>query len=410
MKHERIQELMTVYRDGLLQDTVPFWLEHGVDKEHGGFLTCLDRDGSIIDTDKSVWMQGRGSWLFSCLYNSLTPWVAKLRLAEVHEEWLAAAEQGIRFLDAHCFDPTDGRMWFLVTREGKPIRKRRYAFSESFAAIAYAEYAKATGKDEYAERARKAFQAFIDHDVTTSFLAKFTDERPMRGIGPNMIAIVTAQVLRDAIDYDATSVINRAIEEIEKYHCKPDIECVLEKVGFKGEICDHFDGRLLNPGHAIEATWFILKEGKIRSDSRMIKLGCNMLDWIWKRGWDEEYGGILYNTDLYDKPIQEYWHDMKFWWPQNEALIATLLAHQLTGDEKYAEWHEKLHKWVYAHFPDPEYGEWYGYLHRDGSASSQLKGCIWKGPFHLPRMQLVCWNLLEEMRDEAVGENCSHSA
>ncbi|MCK4900995.1 MAG: AGE family epimerase/isomerase, partial [Anaerolineales bacterium] len=97
---------------------------------------------------------------------------------------------------------------------------------------------------------------------------------------------------------------------------------------------------------------------------------------------------------------QEYWHDMKFWWPQNEAIIATLMAYQATGNEKYARWHQLIYDWAHQHFPDTEFGEWFGYLHRDGRISNYMKGNIWKGPFHLPRMQLMCWRILEEMKKE----------
>lgn len=101
-----------------------------------------------------------------------------------------------------------------------------------------------------------------------------------------------------------------------------------------------------------------------------------------------------------DIPVQEYWHDMKFWWPQAEAIIATILAYSLTGDKKYAEWHKLVHDWAYRFFPDPKNGEWFGYLHRDGSVSSTLKGNLWKGPFHIPRMKLISWQLLENFSNE----------
>ena len=125
----------------------------------------------------------------------------------------------------------------------------------------------------------------------------------------------------------------------------------------------------------------------------LIDLGCRMLDYMWKRGWDEEHGGIIYFKDVYDKPVQEYWHDMKFWWPQCEAIIATLLAYRLTGDEKYAQWHRDIHEYAHKAFPDEEHGEWFGYLHRDGRVSSPVKGNQFKGPFHLPRMQWYCWQI-----------------
>ena len=390
MDENRISQLIEVYRDGLLDNTLPFWIPRSVDHEFGGFMFARDRDGELLDSDKGVWQQGRFTWLLGKLYNHVEP----------REEWLQAALLGARFMDEHCFDPLDGRMWFHVTREGKPIRKRRYAFSESFASIAYGELAKATGDDQFAEKARQTFKRFVDHNLDPQGVEpKFTDVRPLKAIGLPKITIVTSQELRVSIDLpEATEWIDRSIESICRDHLKPDIECVMETVGPHGEMSDHFDGRTLNPGHAIEGAWFIMHEGKLRGDSELINTGLKMLDWMWARGWDTEYGGLLYFVDVNKKPLQEYWHDMKFWWPHNEAIIATLLAYQLTGDPKYAEWHALVHDWSYKHFVDHEHGEWYGYLHRDGRVSVPLKGNYWKGPFHLPRMQYVCWQILEEMQ------------
>ena len=388
MDDARRAELIATYRDGLLDDTLPFWTKHCVDREHGGFTMALNRDGTVIDADKGVWQQCRFTWLLGELYNNVEP----------RDEWLELAEHGIQFIDQYCFDSSDGRMWFHVTCDGRPIRKRRYAFSESFAAIAYGELAKATGKQHYANKAATTFQRFLDHNLDPQGVEpKFADTRPTKGIGFPMITIATAQELRESIDLaDAEAWIDRSINTIRRDHMKEDIRCVMETVGPHGEFIDHFDGRTLNPGHAIEGAWFIMKEGQLRGDTELIRTGCQMLDWMWERGWDEEYGGILYFVDANNLPVQEYWHDMKFWWPQNEAIIATLLAYLLTGDDKYSKWHKMIHDWTYRHFPDPKHGEWLGYLHRDGRVSSMLKGNLWKGPFHLPRMQLTCWQLLQQ--------------
>ena len=382
----RTDELIAIYRDGLLSDTLPFWTKRCVDREHGGFMMSLDRDGTVIDTDKGVWQQGRFTWLLGELYNNVEP----------RDEWLELAKHGARFIDEHCFDPSDGRMWFHVTREGRPIRKRRYAFSESFAAIAYGELAKATGDERFAEKAKRTFQRFLDHNLDPQDVEpKFAGTRPTRGLGFPMITIATAQELRESIGLpDADEWIDRSIDNIRRFHLKEDMQCVMETVSPGGDVIDHFDGRTLNPGHAIEGAWFIMLEGKLRGDHNLIRTGCQMLDWMWERGWDKEHGGILYFVDIKGLPVQEYWHDMKFWWPQNEAIIATLLAYTLTRDSKYADWHKQIHDWAHSYFPDPEYGEWFGYLHRDGHISSRLKGNLWKGPFHMPRMQLVCWQLL----------------
>ncbi len=394
MDTQRTDELIRVYRDGLLEDVLPFWIEHAVDRQHGGFTIACDRDGSLLDTDKGIWQQGRFTWLLGELYNNAG--ALGLDDDDRRDQWLDLCRHGIEFIDRFGFDPDDGRMWFHVTQDGRPIRKRRYAFSESFAAIAYGEYAQAVGSDEYAEKARRCFRQFIDHNLDPiDVQPKFTDVRPMKGIGFPMITIVTAQELRDSIGLEeADGWIDRSIETIRRDHMKEDIQCVMETVGPAGELIDHFDGRTLNPGHAIEGAWFTMWEGKHRGDDELIRLGCTMLDWMWERGWDREYGGILYFVDVRGLPVQEYWHDMKFWWPHNETIIATLLAYQLTGDPKYEQMHQQVHDWSYRYFPDPEHGEWFGYLHRDGRVSVPLKGNLWKGPFHLPRMQLVCWRIL----------------
>ncbi len=388
LERQRLEELRGVYRDGLLDDVLPFWTRHAVDREHGGFMTALDRDGSLLDTDKSMWQQGRFSWLLGKLYNCV----------ETRPQWLELCRHGIEFLDAHAVDPADGRMWFQVTREGRPIRKRRYAFTEAFSAIAHGEYAKASGDARAADAARQAFAAFTAQFLQPAGEPKYTEERPTRSFGFPMICMVTAQELRESILFEeADAWIDRSIEMIERFHVKPEHRCVMETVGIDGEILDHFDGRTLNPGHAIEGAWFMMREGRHRGDAGLVDLGCRMLDWMWERGWDAEHGGIFYFRDLDGKPVQDYWHDMKFWWPQSEAITATLMAYRLTGETRHADRHRQIHDWAHARFPDADHGEWFGYLHRDGRLSVGLKGNLWKGPFHVPRMQLVCWQLIEEL-------------
>ncbi len=380
--------LRETYRRGLLEDTVRFWFPRAVDTEHGGFLHCFDRDGSVVDTDKSVWAQGRMSWMLLQLHNGF----------ERRPEWLEWARSGIDFLNRHAVD-TDGRMFFHLTRDGRPIRKRRYAYSEAFAAIANAALARSTGDAATADRARALFDQFTRWNFTPGLMPpKFTEVRPMIGLAPRMITLVTAQELRENLGEEPqlTAWIDRCIEEIEKLFVKPDLRVVMESVAPDGTIVDHFDGRTLNPGHAIEGAWFILREAEHRGDSRLTRLGCGMLDWMWERGWDTEHGGILYFRDVFNKPVQEYWHEMKFWWPHSETIIATLFAYRLTRDAKYARWHQLVHDWSHRHFADPVHGEWFGYLRRDGTVSSTLKGNLWKSFFHHPRMQWTCWKLLDQ--------------
>lgn len=389
MTPQQIQDAAEHCRRQLIDDTLRFWLQHGIDREQGGFLTAVNRDGSVIDTDKGMWQQGRFTWLLGKLYNHL----------ENNPQWLELCRHGIEFIDTWGFDPGDQRMWFLVNRRGQPLRKRRYAFTEAFAAIAYGEFARATGEEWAARRAEQLMHAFIQqhqHGVDPS--PKYTDTRPTRSFGYPMILLNVAQELRESIGLPgADAWIDQCVDQITSWFCKPELKAVMETVGPEGEIIDHFDGRLLNPGHAIEGAWFILREAEYRSDARLLQLGCQMLQWMWNRGWDPEFGGLFYFVDLHHLPVQEYWHDMKFWWPHNETIIATLYAYKLTGREEYLRWHQQVSGWAEQRFPDHEFGEWYGYLHRDGRLSVPLKGNLWKGPFHLPRQQWVCYQLYQSM-------------
>ncbi|MEA5427718.1 AGE family epimerase/isomerase [Arcicella lustrica] len=389
---QELIDLRDFYRKQLLDDTIPFWFPRSIDIEQGGYLLMRDQTGNLLDDDKAVWIQGRAAWMLATLYNTF----------EKDSKWIEGSKSGIDFLNNHCFD-TDGRMFFHVTRNGQPLRKRRYFFSETFAVIANAAYAKASGDSQAADKARELFGKCIEYASNPSLLpAKFTAVRPAKGIGVPMIMINTAQQLRENIgDERCDEWISRWITEIERDFIKDDIQCVMESVALDGSIIDHIYGRTLNPGHAMEGAWFILHEARYRNnDQHLIALGCKMLDYMWERGWDKEHGGILYFRDVYDKPVQEYWQDMKFWWPHNEVIIATLLAYLMTGNEKYAQWHRLVHDYAYSHFHDKEYGEWFGYLHRDGTVAQTAKGNLFKGPFHLPRQEWYCYKILAEFLEK----------
>jgi N-acylglucosamine 2-epimerase len=391
---DRLRTLLAIYRDGLLDDTLRFWIPRSIDNEHGGYLTALDRDGSVLQTDKPVWVQGRFAWLLATLYNTVAP----------RPEWLSLSKHGIEFLDQHCFDD-DGRMFFAVTKDGRPLRKRRYLFSETFAAIAFAAYGTATGEDRFIDRAFELLRLILNYHREPGRLPPKVDPhtRPMKGLAMPMILIATAQELRKARpDPVCDTVINDSIQEIERDFLKPEFRCVLETVGPTGEFYDTFDGRMVCPGHAIEAGWFILEEARHRhADPHLIELGTRIIDWSLALGWDDRYGGLPYFRDALGRAPTEYSHDLKLWWPHNEAIIGTLLAWLMTGDDRYARWHHRVHDWAYDHFPDPVHGEWFGYLHRDGSVSTPLKGNMWKGPFHLPRMQWYCAQRIAERLGEA---------
>lgn len=386
---EYLSQWVNSYKNDVINNIMPFWIKNGLDKKNGGVYTCLDRNGDLMDTTKSVWFQGRFGFIAAYAYNNI----------EQNPEWLAASKSCIDFIEAHCFD-TDGHMFFEVTAEGAPLRKRRYVFSEGFAAIAMAEYALATGEKKYAERALEIFKKTQYFLETPGLLEpKYLPTQPSRGHSITMILINTASRIRQVIDDPVlTEQIDSSIATLRKYFIHPEFKALLEMVGPNGEFIDTCNGRVINPGHCIETAWFIMEEAKSRNwDNDLTQLALQILDWSWEWGWDKEYGGIINFRDCRNLPAQDYSQDMKFWWPQTEAIIATLYAYQATKDEKYLEMHKQISEWTYSHFPDKEYGEWYGYLHRDGTVAQPAKGNIFKGPFHIPRMMIRSYLLCKEL-------------
>lgn len=376
------------YRNDLTTNILPFWLEHGLDKENGGVYTCVDRTGALMDSTKSVWFQGRCAYVYSFAYNNI----------EKRPEYLEMAKSCLDFIEAHCFD-SDGRMYFEVKADGTPLRKRRYVFSECFATIAMSEYSLATGDRSYAEKALALFKEVQRFINTPGILEpKYLPTQPGRGHSITMILINTAACVRRAIsDPSLDEQIDRSLRELQLF-MHPEFKALLETVGPDGELIDTIGGRVINPGHCIETAWFLLEESKHRGwDPEIKKMALQILDWSWDWGWDNEYGGIINFRDCKGFPAQDYSQDMKFWWPQTEAVIATLYAYKATGDGKYLDMHRIANEWMYEHLPDPAYGEWFGYLHRDGTVAQPAKGNLFKGPFHIPRMLIKSSMLIDEI-------------
>ena len=286
---EYIKSWAESYKKDLTENIMPFWMKYGLDRENGGVYTCVNRDGSLMDTTKSVWFQGRFAFICSFAYNNV----------EKNQEWLDAAKSTLEFIEKHCFDE-QGHMYFSVTAEGKPLRKRRYVFSETFAAIAMSEYALATGDQHWAKRAIQVFEDTQRFLATPGFLpAKFEADVKLQGHSIVMILINVGSCIRKVVDDPKlTQQIDESIEKLKKYFIHPEFKCLLETVGENGEFIDTNMTRTINPGHCIETSWFIMEEAKLRGcDKPMFDLALQVFDWSWDWGWDKQYGGISPSGD-----------------------------------------------------------------------------------------------------------------
>ncbi len=384
-----------------LDSCADFWLKNGMDSVYGGVYTCLDREGKIFSTDKSVWMQGRCGWIYA--------WLCKVY--GVKEEWLNASKSCLDFLEEHCVNRGAGdRLYFTVTEDGQPLRQRRYCFSEAFYCIANAEYYGITGEKEHLERALRAYDMYwnLNHgmpDPTGMGPKTVPETRSGRALGIPMILLNVTAVLKRVNPENSELYDKRAdecVNDILKYHFKPELGCTLENVAPDGTArLNYTDGRMVNPGHDIECSWFLMERANETGDKKLHAKAVEIFDLAFNAGWDKEYGGILYFIDCLGNPPEAYEHDMKLWWPHNEALIASLMIYRDTKNEKYLDIFYQVLDYCKHHFADEPYGEWYGYLRRDGKPTQPAcKGSTFKGPFHVPR----CLSLVDMIIGEILGE------
>lgn len=383
-------KLEAQYKSELLDNVMPFWLENSIDKECGGYFTCLERDGKVFDTDKFIWLQGREVWMFSMLYNTV----------EQKPEWLEAAIHGGEFLKKYGHDG-NYNWYFSLDREGKPLVDPYNIFSYTFATMAFGQLYKATGNEEYSEITRKTFDIILSKVDNPK--GKWTKAHPgtrsLKNFALPMILCNLALEIEHLLTPDfMKNVIDTCIHEVMEVFYRPELGgIIVENVTVDGELSDTFDGRLVNPGHAIEAMWFIMDLGVRLNNQKLIDKAIEVTLTMVEYGWDKEHGGIFYYKDRMGYPPQQLEWDQKLWWVHIESLISLLKGYKLTGSKECLAWFEKVHNYSWEHFKDKEYPEWYGYLDRRGEVLLSLKGGKWKGCFHVPRGMYQCWKILEEI-------------
>ena len=386
------KQLARQYKDELFNNVLPFWLNNSLDKEYGGYFTCLERDGSVFDTDKFMWLQGREVWMFSMLYNKV----------EKRQEWLDAAILGAEFMKKYGHD---GNLdwYFSVTRDGQPIVEPYNIFSYTFATMAFGQLAIATGNKENEEIAKKTFEKVLQRadNPKAKWNKLHPGTRPMKNFALPMILCNLALEIEPLID---PAFLNKAIED--SINCtlefiRPELGgLVVENIGLDGNLVDSMDGRHMNPGHSIESMWFLMDLGKRLNRPELIEKAKETALKMVEYGWDKKYDGIFYFMDLKGHPTQELEWDQKLWWVHIETLITMIKGYRLTGDKRCLEWFNRVHDYVWAHFADTEYPEWFGYLNRQGEVLLTLKGGKWKGCFHVPRGLYQVWQVLEELAAE----------
>ena len=386
MKNE-LGKYAALYKDELLDNVVPFWLQCSRDSEYGGYFTCLDRRGNVFDTDKFIWLQGREVWLFSMLCNRV----------EKKREWLEMALHGARFLQDFGMD-AEGNWYFSLTREGKPLIQPYNIFSDCFAAMGFSELYKVTGDPAHKKLALDTFHHILQRQENPKghYSKAVPGTRPLKNFSLPMILCNLSLIMEEILGSDQ---VNRAVEplirEVMEVFYNEETGLILENVAPDGTFSDSFEGRLLNPGHTNESMWFMMDLAVRKGDKALVDRCIDILLRSTEKGWDKKYGGIFYFLDIKGHPTQQLEWDQKLWWVHIETLISMAKGYRLTGNEECREWFEKIHDYTWSHFRDTEYPEWFGYLNRQGEVLLDLKGGKWKGCFHVPRGLYEIWKILE---------------
>jgi N-acylglucosamine 2-epimerase len=381
-------KLSILYKETLINNVIPFWEQHSLDQKNGGYFTCLDQQGTVFDTDKFIWLQGRQAWTFSMLYNQV----------EKKEKWIDIAKSGIDFLKKYGTD-SQGNFYFSTTSEGKPLVQAYNIFSDCFAAMAFNQYAKATGEIEYKKLAQKTYFNILDRVTNPKGLyEKNTNTRQLSGFSLPMILSNLVLELEDILEpEEVQKTIDYSVHQVMDIFLDKKTGLIFENVLADGSHHDSFNGRLLNPGHGIEAMWFMIDIGVRKNDTALITKATQTILTILEYSWDTKYGGIFYFMDSKGYPPQELEWDQKLWWVHLETLVALAKAYEHTQNKDILDWYYKVHEYAWSHFSDTKNGEWFGYLNRQGEVLLNLKGGKWKGCFHVPRAMFQCWKSFENI-------------
>jgi len=387
------QELQTILRriSNELDSCIKFWIENSHDDEKGGFFNCLASDGTVYDTTKYCWLQGRQVWMYATLYKN----VERFKVDKLYD----SAVKGGEFLMKNVKNSMTGKCYFSVTRDGKPIKIQRTIYAEVFYVMAMCGLFMMTEKEVYRNEAIEMMEKILHWTGEGSSelgRPELSGAEPVSSLAVPMCVLSLVTMMKD-LGWSRPRLEQECIKEILS-HAVRGGDMVLETVSKEGgEEVDGVAGRMVNPGHVIECGWFLLDWAKRNDDNDLTQTAIEtFIEKPLEFGWDKENMGIFYFLDADGhSPTTLEW-DMKLWWVHLESMIATLMAYQHTNKENHLQSFQKIYNYSFSKFP-LEGGEWAGYLDREGKVKMNFKGGPYKGCFHVPRALMICEKILKQL-------------
>ncbi len=325
-----LPELRRRYRKELFEVLLPFWDRHGIDREHGGVICGLDYDGTRVNTDKLLWFQGRGIWVYSFLYNHFGQDSRHLEVAARIKD----------FVFRSAAQP-DGWWAELLSRDGRVLRPfRGDVYGMYFLAEGLQEYAWATKDEEPLDTALALTRKLFRYIDDPSFRLMGTGEPGVRPQGLWMVNLrLATQMLRRWDHPDIRAIAERSVDAIVNKHYNPDIGLNNEMLHFDFSRPEQERTKCLL-GHSIESLWMVMDEALRRGDQDLWETCARRIRRHLEVGWDYVYGGLAQwvnvdqggyvwppeqpvGTDLEFRFVGEY-HYMKPLWALHEILVATL--------------------------------------------------------------------------------------
>jgi cellobiose epimerase len=386
---ERVQQAESL-KEQARNKVMAFWLEHGIDCEHGGYWTDLSRDGSRYGNgEKWIVVQARTIYSFCLAYQFLGDQI-----------YLDQAAQGVAFFRKHFRDAENGGWFYCVSRDGSEVLDpSKQPYGTSFVSYGFAEYARLTGDDEVLQEAIDTHELIMekcwdrehgglpnrftpDWELVEGIKRVDTHMHTMEGVS----AIYHATGEQRFLDR-LNQLANTILGDIGEDGCY-DAEhgCTHEQFHMDWtEALERTNG-LVNYGHVTEAGWFIAKLAAFTGDEEQYGLAKGLIDWAIEHGFDRDRGGIY----DYGRPTGEVVRDVKTWWNQAEILGALAFLYRMTGEQAYRALLDQHIAFIERDQLDNEYGEWYPQLNADGSVAADPSGFLRdnkgnraKSPYHV---------------------------